>query len=79
MSCEGYDVGSRVEAVSDFSVQENLIPGQATTHEVKSGDTGGVAGKQTVGNTHWLRIRWDRLNRVLNLDGSQMELIKPEA
>ena len=77
MSCEEYDVGSRVEAVSDFSVQENLIPGQATTHEVKSGDTGGVAGKQTVGNTHWLRIRWDRLNRVLNLDGSQMELIKP--
>lgn len=79
MSCEGYEVGSRVEAVGDFSVQENLIPGQATTHEVKSGDTGAVAGKQTVGNTHWLRIRWDRLHRTLNLDGGQMDLIKPAA
>ncbi len=79
MSCEGYDVGSRVKAVGDFSVQENLIPGQATIHDVKAGDTGAVAGKQTVGNTHWLRIRWDRLHRTLNLDGSQMELIQPEA
>ena len=76
MSCELYEVGSRIEAVSDFQIEEALAsPVAASTHEIRVGDTGEVTQKRIAGNFHWLIIRWDRLHRTLNLDPAQFEHI----
>ncbi len=78
MSCEPFEVDMRVEAVSDFKVEETLpSPGYDGTFEIKAGDTGRVVQKQVVGNTHWLRVRWDRLRRTLNLDHNNMPHVRP--
>ena len=78
MSCDGFEVGIRVQAVSDFQIQENLAdPVGANVHQVHSGDLGEVTQKRKAGNFHWLIIRWDHLNRTLNLDRSQFDLVSP--
>jgi len=77
MSCDAYEVGSRVEAISDFQIRESLAaPVEPTLHQIPSGATGEVREKRVVGNTHWLIIRWDHVNRNLNLDGAQFDLVK---
>ena len=77
MSCDIYEVGSRVEATSNFQVQEALAaPVAGNLHEVRSGDTGEVVQKRIAGNFHWLIIRWDRLHRTLNLEPAQFEHVR---
>ena len=77
MSCDLYEVGSRVEAVSDFQIQEALAsPVAASTHDIRAGDAGEVTQKRIAGNFHWLIIRWDRINRTLNLDPTQFEQVR---
>lgn len=77
MSCDLYEVGSRVEAISDFQIQEALAsPVAASTHDIQVGDAGEVTQKRIAGNFHWLIIRWARLHRTLNLDPAQFEHIR---
>ena len=78
MSCDSYKVGTRVRATSEFNVAENLAaPVGANKHVIQSGDTGEIARIRKAGDFHWLIIRWDRLNRSLNLDQSQFEFVSP--
>ena len=78
MSCDGFEVGLRVQAVSDFQIQENLAaPVGANAHQIHSGDWGEVTRKRKAGSFHWLIIQWDHLNRPLNLDLSQFDLVSP--
>ena len=78
MSCDGFEVGLRVQAVSDFEIEENLAaPVGANAHQIHSGDLGEVTQKRKAGSFHWLIIRWDHLNRTLNLDRSQFDLVSP--
>ena len=77
MSCDVYEVGSRVEAISDFQIQEALAaPVAASAHDIRVGDAGEVTQKRIAGNFHWLIIRWDRLNRTLNLDPTQFDHVR---
>ncbi len=78
MSFEEFEVGMRVEAVSDFTIEEMLpSPGPGRTFEVQTGDTGEVAQKLTAGTSQWLRVRWDRLRRTLNLDRDHIPMVRP--
>ena len=77
MSCDIYEVGSRVEAITDFQIRESLAaPVEPNIHQIHSGAIGEVKQKRVVGNTHWLIIRWDHVNRDLNLDGAQFDFVK---
>ncbi len=78
MSCDSYEIGTRVEAVSDFQIQEALAaPVAANQHQIRSGDTGEVTQKRIAGNFHWLIIRWDSMkHRTLNLEPTQFEHVK---
>lgn len=80
MSCDLFEVGSHVEAISDFNIEEALAaPVGGNMHEIRSGDTGEVMQRRIAGNFHWLIIRWDRLNRTLNLDPTQFEHVRLKA
>ena len=80
MICDIYEVGSRIEAIGDFQIQEALAsPVAASTHDMRVGDAGEVTHKRIAGNFHWLIIRWDRINRTLNLDPTQFEHVRPIA
>ena len=77
MSCGLYEVGSHVEATSDFQIRDSLAaPVAGNVHDLPSGDAGEVKQKRIAGNFHWLIIRWDRLFRTLNLDPTQFELVR---
>ena len=77
MSCDLYEVGSRVEAISDFQIEEALAaPVGGNTRGIRSGDTGEVTQIRIAGNFHWLIIRWDRLQRTLNLNPTQFEHVR---
>ena len=78
MSCDAYEVGTRVEAVSDFQIQEALAaPVAANQHQIRTGDTGEVTQKRIAGNFHWLIIRWDSMrHRTLSLEPTQFEHVK---
>lgn len=78
MSCDGYEVGSRLQAIADFRIEETLAaPVGASNHEIKSGDTGEVTQIRKAGSFHWMIVKWDHLNRTVNLDLSQFELVNP--
>ncbi len=80
MSCDLFEVGSHVEAISDFQIEEALAaPVSGNIRDIRSGDTGEVTQKRIAGNFHWLIIRWDRLNRNLNLEPAQFERVRPIA
>ena len=78
MSCDSYEIGTRVEAISDFQIQEALAaPVAANQHQIRSGDTGEVTQKRIAGNFHWLIIRWDSMRyRTLSLEPTQFEHVK---
>ena len=78
MSCDSFEVGTRVEAVSDFQIKEALAaPVGANQHDIRTGDTGEVTQKRIAGNFHWLIIRWDRMqHRTLNLEPTQFVHVK---
>ena len=77
MSCDLYEVGTHVEAISDFEIESALAaPVGRNFRDIRLGDTGEVTQKRIAGNFHWLIIRWDRLNRTLNLEPTQFEHIR---
>ena len=78
MSCDSFEVGTRVEALIDFQIEEALAaPVAANQHQIRSGDTGEGTQKRIAGNFHWLIIRWDRMqHRSLNLQPNQFEQVK---
>ena len=78
MSCDSYEVGTRVEAVSDFQIQEARAATVADNQrQIHTGDTGEVTQKRIAGNFHWLIIRWDSMkHRTLNLQPDQFEHVK---
>ena len=77
MSCDPYEVGSKIEAIGDFQVQESLAaPVGANLHEIHVGDRGEVTQRRRAGNFHWLIVRWDHINRTINLDGSLFDQVK---
>ncbi len=77
MGCDAYEVGAKIEAISGFEVQETLAaPVPPMSYPIQAGDTGEVTDRRMVRNTHWLRVKWDRLNRTLNLNQSQFEFVK---
>ncbi len=77
MSCDNFEVGTRVEAVRDFEIREALAsPVGQNVREVKAGDTGEVVQKRIAGNFHWLGVRWDRLRRTLNLEPDHFDYVK---
>ena len=76
MSCDGFKVGSRIQAVTEFQIEENLAaPVGANARQIRSGDVGEVTQVRKAGNFHWLIVRWERLNRSLNLDQAQLDLV----
>ena len=79
MSCDDYEVGTPVRAISDFSIAETLAAAVgARHHDIRSGDAGEVTKKRIAGNFHWLIIRRDHLsNRTLNLEPAQFEFVRP--
>ena len=77
MSCDNFEVGTKVEAVHAFQVREALAaPVGQNVREVQVGDTGEVVQKRIAGNFHWLGIRWHRLRRTLNLEPDQFDYVK---
>ena len=78
MSCDSYEIGTRVEAVSDFQIQEALAaPVAANQHQIRSGDTGEVTQKRIAGNFLWQIIGWGSMkHRTLNLEPTQFEHVK---
>ena len=78
MSCDRFAVGMRIKAISEFSLEENLAsPVGANKFQVSPEDGGEVTQVRKAGNFHWLIIKWDHINRSLNLDQSQLELVEP--
>ena len=77
MSCDAFEVGTRVEAVQAFQIREALAsPVGQNVREVQIGDTGEVVQKRIAGNFHWLGVRWDRLRRTLNLEPDHFDHVK---
>jgi len=78
MSIDQFEVGTHVEAIRDFQIEEVLAsPGGGRTYDIKAGDTGEVTRKQVVGNTQWLQVRWHRLRRTLNVDRHNLPYVQP--
>ncbi len=78
MSCDSFAVGMRIKAISEFSIEENLAsPVGANNFQVKSGDVGEVTQVRKAGGFHWLIVKWDHINRSLNLDQSQLAMVEP--
>ena len=78
MSCDSFAVGMRIKAISEFSLEENLAsPVGANKFQVSIGDAGEVTQVRKAGNFHWLIVKWDHINRSLNLDQSQLTLVEP--
>lgn len=78
MSCDSFAVGMRIRAVSEFSIEENLAsPVGANNFQVSPGDVGEVTQVRKAGSFHWLIVKWDHINRSLNLDQSQLTMVEP--
>ena len=78
MSCDSFAVGMRIKAISEFSIEENLAsPVGANKFEVKSGDVGEVTQVRKAGSFHSLIVKWEHINRSLNLDQSQLTMVEP--
>ena len=78
MSCDSFAVGMRIKAIGEFSIEENLAsPVGANKFEVKPGDIGEVNQVRKAGSFHWLIVKWDHINRSLNLDQSQLGMVEP--
>ena len=78
MSCDSFAVGMRIRAISEFDIEENLAsPVGANKFQVSTGDFGEVTQVRKAGNFHWLIVKWDHINRTLNLDQSQLTMVEP--
>jgi hypothetical protein len=52
MTCSEYQVGTRIEAVRDFEIEEALARRDKWVHEIQAGDLGEVLRKLALGNNH---------------------------
>ena len=78
MSCDSFAAGMRIKAIGDFSIEENLAsPVGANKFQVTSGDIGEITQVRKAGSFHWLIVKWDHINRSLNLDQSQLAMVEP--
>ena len=78
MSCDSFAAGMRIKAIDDFSIEENLAsPVGANIFQVTSGDIGEITQVRKAGSFHWLIVKWDHINRSLNLDQSQLAMVEP--
>ena len=78
MSCDSFAVGMRIKAIGEFGIEENLAsPVGANKFQVSPGDVGEVTQVRKAGNFHWLIVKWDHINRTLNLDQSLLEMVEP--
>jgi len=77
MSCSEYQVGTQVEAVRDFEIEEALARRDKWVHQIQTGDLGEVLRKLALGNNHSMIIRWDNIPRSrLSIDGVLFENVK---
>ena len=77
MSCSEFEVGSRIEAVRDFAIEEALARRDKWVHEIQTGDSGEVLRKLALGKHHSVIIRWDKIPQSrLSIDGALFENIK---
>ncbi len=78
MSCDSFAVGMQIKAIGEFSIEENLAsPVGANKFQVNSGDVGEVTQVRKAGSFHWLIVKWEHINRSLNLDQSQLGMVEP--
>ena len=78
MSCDSFAVGMRIKAIAEFSLEENLAsPVGANKFQVNPGDVGEVTQVRKAGSFHWLIVKWEHINRSLNLDQSQLGMVEP--
>lgn len=78
MSIDRFEEGMRVEAISDFEIEEMLAaPTGGSAFEIKTGDIGEVVKKQVVGRSAWMQVHWDRIKRTLNIDRTTMSFVRP--
>ncbi len=78
MSCDGFAVGMRIKAINEFSIEENLAsPVGANKFQVNPGDVGEVTQVRKAGSFHWLIVKWEHINRSLNLDQAQLGMVEP--
>ena len=78
MSCDSFAVGMRIKAIVEFSLEENLAsPVGANKFQVNPGDVGEVTQVRKAGSFHWLIVKWEHINRSLNLDQSQLGMVEP--
>ena len=77
MSCSEFEVGSRIEAVRDFEIEEALARRDKWTHQIQTGDSGEVVRKLALGNHHSVIVRWDKIPQSrLSIDGDLFECVK---
>ena len=77
MSCSEYQVGTRIQAVRDFEIEEALARRDKWVHQIQTGDLGEVLRKLALGNNHSMIIRWDKIPRSrLSIDGALFENVK---
>ena len=77
MSCGEFEVGSRIEAVREFEIEEALARRDKWVHQIQTGDSGEVLRKLALGNNHAVIVRWDKIPRSrLSIDGPLFECVK---
>ncbi len=77
MSCSEYQVGTRIEAVRDFEIEEALARRDKWVHQIAAGDSGEILRKLALGNNHSMIVRWDKIPRSrLSIDGPLFECVK---
>lgn len=78
MSCDSFAVGMRIKSLGEFSIEENLAsPVGANKFQVNAGDFGEITQVRKAGSFHWLIVKWDHINRSLNLDQSLLTMVEP--
>ena len=78
MSCEAFEVGTKVECVSEMPVRVSMgAPVEGAGHMIQVGDIGEITTvRRTGAGLHWLVIRWERLGRSFNLNPDQFDKVK---
>ncbi|MQF89421.1 MAG: hypothetical protein FI737_10105 [SAR202 cluster bacterium] len=77
MSCSEFEVGSRVEAVTDFEIEEALARRDKWVHKIEIGDSGEILRKLALGKHHSMIVRWDKIPQSrLSIDGDLFENVK---
>lgn len=77
MSCSEFQVGTRIEAVRDFEIEESLARRDKWVHQIETGDSGEVLRKLALGQHHSMIVRWDKIPQSrLSIDGPLFECVQ---